>query len=129
MEDHPLIKIGYTPSPRIDRNISKANFILINGFKYGIKRVIISLIERLKQGEIKKGIEFDWNGQFISFEYSLIASEKGWRIPLIPTLLGPIRICIYPRIFRSNKVIKATLTREKIRILKSLNICISFIEI
>lgn len=36
------------------------------------------------------------------------ASAKGWTIPQIPTLLGPLRICIYPRTFRSRSVKKAT---------------------
>lgn len=35
---------------------------------------------------------------------NLIASLKGWSNPNIPTLLGPFRIWIYLRIFRSNKV-------------------------
>lgn len=35
-----------------------------------------------------------------SFKASLI----GWRIPNIPTLLGPFRIWMYPKIFRSRMV-------------------------
>jgi hypothetical protein len=35
---------------------------------------------------------------------SLIASLKGCRIPIKPTLLGPFRIWIYPKIFRSKIV-------------------------
>lgn len=50
-------------------------------------------------------------------------------MPTGPTLFGPIRICIYPKIFRSSNVIKATLTREKIKIDIILKICKSFIEI
>lgn len=50
----------------------------------------------------------------ISFVYNLIASENGCKIPINPTLFGPNRICIYPKIFRSNKVIKATATKEVI---------------
>jgi len=39
---------------------------------------------------------------------NLIASLKGWGIPINPTLFGPLRSCLYPRIFRSNNVINAT---------------------
>lgn len=35
---------------------------------------------------------------------NLSASLMGWRIPNIPTLLGPFRIWIYPKIFRSRIV-------------------------
>ena len=45
---------------------------------------------------------------------NLIASQKGWGIPIIPTLLGPLRIWIYPKTFRSNKVKKANLTKTQI---------------
>ena len=38
-----------------------------------------------------------------------MASLNGWKIPKIPGLLGPNRSCLYPKILRSNKVIKATL--------------------
>lgn len=39
---------------------------------------------------------------------NLIASAKGWAIPLIATTLGPNRNCLSPRILRSNKVTIAT---------------------
>ena len=54
----------------------------------------------------------------ILLEKSLIASDIGWRIPQIPTLLGPIRNCLRLKIFRSNNVKKATLikTDNKIKI-------------
>lgn len=38
---------------------------------------------------------------------SFIASANGWRMPYGPTMLGPFRSCIYPKIFRSTRVRKA----------------------
>ena len=46
-----------------------------------------------------------------SLERSLIASLKGCKVPQSPTFSGPFRICLKPIIFRSNKVLKATLKR------------------
>jgi len=50
-------------------------------------------------------------GYNISLENNLIASLKGWTIPIIITLLGPFRNWEYPKIFRSNRVINATFTK------------------
>lgn len=41
-------------------------------------------------------------------ENSLIKSLKGCPTPIKAFLLGPNRKCTYPKIFRSNKVKKAT---------------------
>lgn len=68
-------------------------------------------------------------GHLISFEYNLTASAMGCKSPRIPTLFGPIRICMYPKIFRSKSVINATLTKEKIKIVSRDIICKVFIEI
>lgn len=46
-----------------------------------------------------------------SFERSLNASSKGWKIPIKLTLFGPKRIWKSPITFRSNKVKKATESR------------------
>lgn len=48
----------------------------------------------------------------INFKNNLIASEKGWRIPINPTLLGPSRIWLKANSLRSNKVKKATTTKR-----------------
>jgi hypothetical protein len=45
---------------------------------------------------------------------SLTASAIGCNKPIKDGLLGPIRLWEYPRIFRSNKVINATLIKTKI---------------
>lgn len=50
-----------------------------------------------------------------------MASLKGWKIPNNPTLFGPFRNWIYPKILRSNNVKKAILIstiNKIIRILK-----------
>lgn len=47
-------------------------------------------------------------------EKSLITSENGCKIPIIPTFIGPIRICDKDRTFRSSKVIKATFINKGI---------------
>lgn len=46
-----------------------------------------------------------------SFVNNFTASAKGWNNPINPTLFGPLRIWTKPKIFRSNKVIKATLIK------------------
>jgi len=54
-----------------------------------------------KRGDIEKikMLEFSISTKFLL--KSLIASLKGCNIPIYPTLLGPLRIWIYPKIFRS----------------------------
>lgn len=67
-------------------------------------KVIISIGLKMK-------IDFSTLINIHSFVINLIASEIGCNNPIIPVLLGPFRDCKYLRIFRSNKVRKATLTR------------------
>ena len=60
-----------------------------------------------------------WNildklGKTSSFEKSLIASLNGCINPIILTLLGPLRIWLYPNTLRSNSVTNATFTKIKI---------------
>jgi len=61
----------------------------------------------------------------ISFKKSLMASEKGCKIPLIPTLLGPNRIWLKASNLRSNRVKKATTINKGISNLKIINIWLS----
>lgn len=46
----------------------------------------------------------DFKINTISLEKSFTASLIGWKIPIIPTLLGPLRFWTNPKTFRSNKV-------------------------
>lgn len=67
----------------------------------------------------------DIKGQTCSLENNLIASLKGCKIPIKPTLLGPLRIWMYPKSLRSNKVRKAILIKTpktKIKKFKIINI-------
>ena len=57
-------------------------------------------------------------GKKNSLVKSLIPSKKGWKIPKKKTLLGPIRFCERPKIFRSNKVKKATESKMPTRKIK-----------
>ena len=47
-------------------------------------------------------------GKKNSLVNNLTPSKKGWKIPKKKTLFGPIRFWESPKIFRSNKVKKAT---------------------
>lgn len=105
LDDHPIDKIEYTDNLEITKNkrilclLSKGVYLYI-----GINDTISNA--RIKD---KAGVEND-NEKFINSEgkrfllNNLIASLKGWRIPKKPTLLGPFRIWIYLRIFRSKIV-------------------------
>lgn len=89
--------------------------ILIEKFisKKGNKKKLIKTIINPNIGEIKYWNIFDRFGNTNSLEKSLIASLKGCIRPIKLTLLGPLRIWLYPRIFRSNRVTNATFTRIK----------------
>ena len=47
-------------------------------------------------------------GLIFSFIINFIASAIGCSSPHVPTIFGPFRICVLPRIFRSINVRKAT---------------------
>jgi len=66
--------------------------------------------ENPKTGVIVKIILFECRGLIVSFKKSFSASAKGCNNPKYPTLLGPFRTCMYLNIFRSKRVVKATLT-------------------
>ena len=80
----------------------------------GKRRYVIKTIKIPKRGDKKYWIILEWAGKTNSFEKSLIASLNGWASPMTLTLFGPLRIWLYPRIFRSSKVTNATLTRIQI---------------
>ena len=60
-----------------------------------------------KRNKIGEEVE----GRIGSLIKSLTPSAMGWRRPYGPTMLGPLRSCIYPRTFRSIRVRKATARR------------------
>jgi len=92
--------------------------ILIEKFisKNGKEKKIIKTIIKPSIGDRKNWNLLDWFGIINSLEKSLIASLNGCISPTILTLFGPLRIWLYPKIFRSINVIKATFT--KIQIIK-----------
>ena len=49
-------------------------------------------------------------GFIFSLIISFIASAIGWNNPNSPTMFGPFRICVLPKIFRSISVRKATVS-------------------
>ena len=69
-------------------------------------------------GDKKKIKRFLLNGESNWFLKSLTASAIGCKIPITLTLLGPNRYWLYPKIFRSNKVINATFNKIGIKINK-----------
>jgi len=56
-------------------------------------------------------IILELKGNTSSLEKSLMASLNGCAIPIVLTLLGPLRNWLYPKIFRSSRVTKATFTK------------------
>ena len=72
---------------------------------------------------IIKGALFDIIGYLISFKNNFTASANGTISPIGPGLLGPFRIWMYPRTFRSIKVKNATeiITSTKMIILSIFN--------
>lgn len=68
-----------------------------------------------------------WNGENLSFINNFTASAKGWSKPDQETLLGPLRDWLSPKIFRSNKVTKATFTRTGTITIKNLTRLIKII--
>ena len=80
----------------------------------GNKKNLIKTIINPNIGEIKYWSILDKLGKTNSLENNLIASLKGCINPINLTLLGPLRIWLYPKIFRSKSVTNATFTKIKI---------------
>lgn len=64
--------------------------------------------KNINKGEKKNLVSLILDKKFKFLENNLIASENGWRIPQVPTFLGPKRKWKLPKIFRSIIVKKAT---------------------
>ena len=74
----------------------------------GIRDHVVSAILIANMGESLNIMELDLLGLIFSFIINFIASAIGCSSPKNPTILGPFRICVLPRIFRSISVKKAT---------------------
>lgn len=103
-EDQPANKIEYTFNAETQKKIINPKFKYFKEKFLGYKTHTNKDIENPNIGANQNKIWFLIIGEIFSFINNLTASEKGWRIPRTPTLLGPLRIWEYPRIFRSNKV-------------------------
>jgi hypothetical protein len=122
LEDHPIINRGYTLSLKKVRNVISPKGKWDSEVFEGKTVHIAKATTNIKQGLIKKNFQFT----FILFSdcliNNLIASLKGWITPEKATLLGPTRVWENPKIFRSNKVTKATFTRIGINKINNLPI-------
>lgn len=111
MDAHPDPKIEYTAKlekARINRMLRLIS-ITGNGMGRGAHNVSDNIsasigVNRKRAGEEVEG----YTGSLIN---SLIPSAIGCNNPKGPTMLGPFRSCIYPSIFRSIRVKKATAKR------------------
>ena len=108
MEAHPDLRIGYRfiLLKQIKNNKLNSNVIILKDKGKTTQRN--NEIDKFKIGIKKKIFLFLNRGIVICLEISFIASAKGCIKPKNPTLFGPIRIWIFPRIFCSIKVVKAT---------------------
>ena len=113
-EDQPLKKRGYLPRPS-NTNISTTLSSKLTWFDVKGKRCHKSKAKRIDTaGEPKKIATLLAKGIVISFRKSFTASLMGCNRPPSDTFQGPFRYCEKPRILRSIKVIKATLTKTQI---------------
>lgn len=69
---------------------------------------ITSITNNDKKGKMKYSNLIRLKFLLLSFINNFIPSKTGWKRPAINTLLGPTRICIYPKILRSKRVKNAT---------------------
>lgn len=103
--DQPINKIEYTAILDKMKN-SKMLCLLSN--KDILLKEIIGIIKILIISEIAGVINdkniFMFSDKIRFLLKSFSASLKGCKIPINPTLFGPFRIWIYPRIFRSKIV-------------------------
>ena len=94
------------------RSINKIpRFKLINGcgIGRGTHRLNASVSDRVG-AIINKDIEVV-KGRIGSFINNFMASANGCKMPYGPTMLGPFRSCMYPKILRSTNVRKAMAIR------------------
>lgn len=107
LEAHPDHKIEYTDRLDVAKINRMPRLRLINGCGIGRGIHRLNANVRDKVGAIINSEIDVVKGRIGSFINSFIASANGWRIPYGPTILGPLRNCIYPRILRSTSVKKA----------------------
>lgn len=109
-EAHPANRSGYRFKLRTaSKNITEYSWE-IGATRTGDTAQMRSTRKILNMGATKNKARFLLTGTKLSFTKSLTASANGCKSPTNETLLGPLRLCLRPKIFRSNNVKKATLT-------------------
>lgn len=108
---HPDHRMEYTDRLDIARmnRIPRLRLISGCGMGSGIHRLRASVSDRV--GAMMNSDREVVRGRIGSLMNSFIASANGWRIPYGPTMFGPFRSCMYPKIFRSTSVRKAMAIR------------------
>lgn len=111
MDAHPEPKIVYTT--RLERAKIRRMLKFKSEYGNGRGRGVHKSMARIRAivgARINRSCE-DVEGRMGSLINNLIPSAIGWSRPNGPTILGPLRCCIYPRIFRSIRVRNATASR------------------
>lgn len=110
-EAHPDHRMEYTDSPERARMNRRPRLRSIRVWGIGRGVQIVRARVRARMGAmINMEIE-DVCGRNGSFVNSLTASAIGCSRPYGPTILGPLRSCMYPSTLRSTSVRKATASR------------------
>lgn len=118
LEAHPLNRVVYTFILETDKNRSAPHLRKAGEAEKGYKIHMNRAKNRPMAGAAINGSMLANDGFDISFTNSLIASAKGWGIPVILTLLGPLRNWMYPRYLRSKRVKNAIAIRAHTRVIR-----------
>lgn len=111
LEAHPDHRMEYTARLDMASINSTPKFMLMRGYGMGRGIHIVRARVRARIGAMMNMETEEVDGRRGSFVKSLIASAKGCSRPYGPTMFGPFRSCIYPRIFRSTSVRNAMARR------------------
>lgn len=110
-DDHPDHRTVYVNMLDMAMMNRSPRFILVSCDGMGRGAHVINASVSAIIGEMVNRIGDDMVGLVGSFMISLIPSAIGCRSPMGPTMLGPFRSCMYPRILRSSRVKNATAIR------------------
>lgn len=111
LEDQPDQRMAYVNIPDMAMMKSNPRFMLVRGVGIGIGAQDVSARVSAIMGDSVNRIGEDMVGFVASFVISFSPSAIGCSRPIGPTRFGPLRCCIYPRSFRSNRVRNATAIR------------------
>jgi hypothetical protein len=111
LDAQPANKRGYKFNLRTTSSSSAENIKVKGKLLSGVKAQINSTKKILASGDRRNSKELAEMGPNLSLVNNFTASANGCKRPPHATLLGPLRDCLRPRIFRSNNVKNATLTK------------------